>query len=133
MHIRFYQMNQKCKPRRLGMKVMLFLLHNLCTYLYLLLLLLELEEQVCEYCPSMTMEQRVMGCVFCIVLGFLMSMGSTFRLVQLLKGDPTPFAVLYTLGNIIGICSTCFFYGPWSQMKKMFASTRYVNISNVIR
>jgi hypothetical protein len=61
-------------------------------------------------------------------VGFLLSLGSTFRLLQLLKGNPEPFATMYTIGNIIGMCSTCFLYGPWSQAKKMFAPTRYVPI-----
>jgi hypothetical protein len=52
-------------------------------------------------------------------------MGSTFRLLELLKGNPVPFAITYTIGNVIGICSTCFLYGPWSQFKKMFAPTRF--------
>ena len=38
------------------------------------------------------------------------------RLVELLKGDPVPFALMYTLGNIVAICSTCFLYGPWAQV-----------------
>ncbi len=54
------------------------------------------------------------------------------RLIQLLEGNPTPFAVMYTLGNVISICSTCFLYGPWSQAKKMFASTRYLLLYIVI-
>jgi len=36
---------------------------------------------------------------------------------------------MYTVGNIISICSTCFLYGPWSQAKKMFATTRIVTTS----
>lgn len=47
-----------------------------------------------------------------------------FRLFQLLLGNPVPFATMYSLGNIISLCSTCFLYGPWTQAKKMFAPTR---------
>lgn len=79
---------------------------------------------MCQYCPALTYTQRIGGCVTCILIGFLLSLGSTFRLVQLIKGNPEPFAVMYTLGNIIGMCSTCFLYGPWSQFKQMFAATR---------
>ncbi len=86
---------------------------------------LELEEQCCSHCPSMSFEYRLMCCIFCIVLGFLISMGSTFRLVKLLSGNPYPFAVLYSIGNILGISSTCFLFGPVAQLKKMFAPTRY--------
>ena len=83
-----------------------------------------MEEKVCEQCPSMTYSQRIVGCLTCIVVGFLISMGSTMRLVQLIKGDPEPFAVMYTLGNIIGLSSSCFLYGPWAQIKSMFAPIR---------
>ena len=86
---------------------------------------LEIEEQVCSVCPSLTFQQRITGCLICLLVGFLLSMGSTFRLIKLLEGDPEPFAIMYTIGNVIGLCSTCFLYGPWSQMKKMFAPTRY--------
>jgi hypothetical protein len=86
----------------------------------------EIEEQVCSFCPSLTWSHRLIGCGICMALGFLLSMGSTFRLVQLMKGDPAPFATMYTLGNIIGISSTCFLYGPWAQAKNMFAETRFI-------
>lgn len=59
-----------------------------------------------------------------MMLGFLISLGSTLRLLDLMKGNPEPFAVMYSVGNLIGLCSTCFLYGPWSQFKKMFAPTR---------
>ncbi len=88
-------------------------------------LYIELEEQCCSHCPSMSFEYRLMCCIFCIVLGFLISMGSTFRLMKLLAGNPYPFAVLYSIGNILGISSTCFLFGPVAQFKKMFAPTRY--------
>ncbi|RYG69388.1 hypothetical protein EON64_02850 [archaeon] len=84
----------------------------------------ELEESVCSTCPKMSLQQRIMGCLVCMGTGFLISMGSTLRLVRLLEGHPEDFAVMYTLGNVLGLCSTCFLYGPLSQAKQMFASTR---------
>jgi len=54
-------------------------------------------------------------------------MGSTLRLIELVKGNPGPFAIMYTSGNLISICATCFLYGPWSQAKKMFAPTRAIS------
>lgn len=51
------------------------------------------------------------------------------RLVQLLAGNPAPFAIMYTLGNLVSISSTCFLFGPWAQAKKMFAMTRIVTTS----
>lgn len=76
-------------------------------------------------CPALTFQQRIIGCLSCLVIGFFLSMGSTFRLIKLLEGDPEPFAIMYTIGNVIGLLSTCFLYGPVSQMKQMFAPTRW--------
>lgn len=84
------------------------------------------QDQICELCPSLTWTQRVGGCAICMLTGFLLSMGSTFRLMTMLKGDPVPFATMFTLGNILALCSTCFLYGPSSQAKKMFDSTRFL-------
>lgn len=47
------------------------------------------------------------------------------RFTQLLLGDPVPFATMYTIGNLVSICSSCFLSGPWAQAKSMFAATRY--------
>jgi hypothetical protein len=40
-----------------------------------------------------------------------------------------PFAIMYSLGNIIAISATCFLYGPYAQLKKMFEFTRIVATS----
>lgn len=85
----------------------------------------ELEDNVCSVCPSLTWEQRLYGCAICMFVGFCLSMGSVFRLIQLLEGNPVPFAVMYTLGNLVSISSTCILFGPWSQAKQMFAPTRF--------
>ena len=39
----------------------------------------ELEDEVCSICPAMTYQQRIIGCVCCMLLGFFLSMGSLFR------------------------------------------------------
>eukprot|EP01041_Mallomonas_annulata_P001652 gene1652-3198_t len=84
----------------------------------------EIEEDVCSVCPTLTWKQRVIGCLSFVFIGFVLTFGSTFRVVQLLAGNPAPFAVMYTLGNVIGMCATCFLFGPYSQAKKMMASNR---------
>lgn len=86
----------------------------------------EVEEKMCSYLPSMTYQQRIGGCLMFMVLGFLISMGSTMRIISLIEGNPVPFATMYSTGNIISICATCFLYGPWTQAKKMFAPTRAI-------
>ena len=86
----------------------------------------ECEDCLCNSCPALSMEQRVFGCIACIVVGVGLSIGSLFRLELLIEGNPVPFAVLYSIGNIISLCASCFFSGPCSQVKSMFASTRVI-------
>ena len=81
---------------------------------------------MCQICPKMSYQQRIGGCLFFMILGFILSLGSLTRILQLLTGNPTPFALMYTIGNIVSISSTCFLYGPWTQAKKMFSRTRMV-------
>ena len=39
------------------------------------------------------------------------------------------FSILYTLGNIVALASTCFLMGPVNQIKKMFAPNRWIATS----
>lgn len=86
----------------------------------------QLEDECCEGCPKMSYKQRLMGFAFFFGLGMLIEFGSFFRLVELIKGNPKPFAVCYSIGNIVAICSSFFLSGPWNQAKKMFAPTRII-------
>ena len=74
--------------------------------------------------PSLTYTQRLTGCLSCAAFGFLLSFGSFFRFTALLKGNPTPFAVCFTLGSIVALTGTCFLTGPRGQIKKMCKKTR---------
>ena len=87
------------------------------------------EEAVCAQMPECTYQTRIYGTLGCLFFGFMISLGSTFRLMQLLRGKPTPFAVMYTTGNVISICATMFLYGPWTQAKRMFAPERFIATS----
>jgi len=98
---------------------------TLASHIWCLSITADLEEQVCSIFPALTYQQRIIGCLTCLLIGFILSMGSTFRLIKLMEGDPEPFATMYTIGNIVGLFSTCFLYGPVSQVKQMFAPTRY--------
>ncbi|CEG42566.1 vesicle transport protein [Plasmopara halstedii] len=75
-------------------------------------------------CPSLSYHERFIGCITCFLLGFILSLGSTFRLAKLMHGNPAPFAIAYTIGNILSIGSTTFFVGPWKQMQTMFHTKR---------
>jgi hypothetical protein len=79
-------------------------------------------------CPALTFQQRIIGCFSCLAIGFIISLGSTARLVDLVEGQPDDFAIMYTIGNVIGLCSSCFLYGITlsSNEKYMVFSTEYV-------
>lgn len=86
----------------------------------------EIEDACCEGCPKLTYKQRVIGFLCCFGLGVLIELGSFIRLVELVKGNPKPFAISYSIGNIVSLCSSFFLAGPWTQCKKMFAATRAI-------
>ncbi|RLN70668.1 hypothetical protein BBJ28_00022494 [Nothophytophthora sp. Chile5] len=82
------------------------------------------REGLNTLCPSLSYQERVIGCVTCFMLGFLLSLGSTFRLAKLVHGNPAPFAIAYTIGNVLSIGCTTFFVGPCKQVQTMFHSKR---------
>ena len=60
----------------------------------------KLEDQLCGWVPALTWEQRVGGCLCCVLVGLVLEIGSFFRFTQLVLGKPGPFATLYSLGNV---------------------------------
>uniref|UniRef100_A0A7S2XZK4 Vesicle transport protein n=1 Tax=Fibrocapsa japonica TaxID=94617 RepID=A0A7S2XZK4_9STRA len=66
----------------------------------------------------------MIGCAVTLGFGLLLSMGSVFRIMQLIRGRPIPFVVFYSLGNVVSLCGSMFLSGPWNQIKRMFAPTR---------
>ncbi len=86
----------------------------------------QVEEEVCALFPSLSYKDRITGCIVCAVIGFLLSFGSFLRFTELLKGNPTPFAVCFTLGSLVALAGTCFLSGPASQAKKMCHKTRRI-------
>ncbi|ETV80486.1 hypothetical protein H257_06757 [Aphanomyces astaci] len=79
-------------------------------------------------CPSLRLsyKERLLGCGICFFLGMMLSFGSTARLGQLVAGRPAPFAICYTLGNLLSVGCTMFFVGPVSQCQSMFHAKRRV-------
>mmetsp|Transcript_26554 Transcript_26554/g.32143 ORF Transcript_26554/g.32143 Transcript_26554/m.32143 type:complete len:184 (+) Transcript_26554:194-745(+) len=86
----------------------------------------QMEEDVCALLPSLSIRERLMGCLFCVTLGYLLSFGSFLRFAELLVGNPGPFVIFSTAGNILSLCSTCFLTTPSRQIKSMFHETRRV-------
>jgi hypothetical protein len=74
-------------------------------------------------CASMTLQDRLVGFGICFVLGNACS-ASSYR--HLVHWKPNTFALTYTLGNIIALCSTFFLWGPKAQIRGMTDPKRIV-------
>lgn len=58
---------------------------------------------MCDMCPSLTFQQRVMGFGICLACGYLLSFLST---IMVMSGDLASFALIYCLGSLIAISAT---------------------------
>ena len=83
------------------------------------------EEVADAVCPNLNFTQRVYGFGICFGVGCLISLGSMLFFRQLLAGNPGPFAVNYTVGNVLELTSTSFLVGPARQIKRMTSPTRW--------
>jgi len=82
------------------------------------------DSIMCSICPTLSWQERLGGCLGCMVLGYILSFGSFFRFKDLMLGDPSPFVVYSTVGNIISLSGSFFLSGPHSQFQKMFHDNR---------
>ena len=76
-------------------------------------------------CPSLSLKTRVYGWLTCFVLGYIISLASCGMIVRVAT-NPIKFAVLYTLGTIVALASSCFLWGPMAQIKSMFDKKRWL-------
>ena len=111
------------------------------TWEYLLMLSLIWYWQKLRVCPpsknpllstnflndSFSYSTRIKGFIACFVLGVGISILST--VIYSLTWNLVSFSILYTLGNIVALASTCFLMGPVNQIKKMFAPNRWIATS----
>lgn len=72
---------------------------------------------------SLSRGQRLIGFAVTFILGWLISIMSLFALPQIVL-HPEKFALLYTAGNILSLCSTGFLWGPWAQLRDMCRPVR---------
>jgi len=84
-----------------------------------------ITEQL-DDCFSLSMKNRLIGFAVCAGIGLAISIISCFFIPALVTGNPAPFAILYTFGNIFMMSSTIFLVGPWRQLKNMLAPTRLI-------
>lgn len=81
-------------------------------------------DEVADMCPQLTYQQRIIGFGTCFTIGYLITFMSFQFFEQLIAGNPVPYVVIYTLGNIISLFSSMFLCGPKGQLKRMFDDTR---------
>ena len=73
---------------------------------------------------TLSYSTRIKGFIACFVLGVGISVLSS--VIYALTWNLVSFSILYTLGNIVALASTCFLMGPVKQIKNMFAPTRWI-------
>jgi len=52
-------------------------------------------DELAEFCPQLTYQQRMIGFCTCFVLGYFITFASFRFFVDLIEGNPVPFVVLY--------------------------------------
>jgi hypothetical protein len=77
------------------------------------------EDSLSSLFPEFTYKERLIGFGCCYALGILISLSSFGSFGELLAGDPTRFAILYSLGNATSLCSTLFLVGFKRQFENM--------------
>ena len=56
----------------------------------------------------------MIGFAGCVISGLFLNLCSMVRLTELMLGNPKPFAVCFTLGNMLSMGSMLFLVGPRS-------------------
>lgn len=80
--------------------------------------------RLCRCCPALSYQQRMLGFVITFALGGLLSLSALSSLGAIFLGNPAPFAVKYTLGNLLSIGASSFLVGPAKQCRDMLAPER---------
>ena len=66
------------------------------------------EDDECCFClaccPEMSWSERLIGCGTCMIAGYILSLGSFFRILGVLfRGNATPLVLNVTIGNIVAL------------------------------
>ena len=77
-------------------------------------------------CPSLPVKYRIIGFISCLVIGFAISLLSSFLLMFSAVFKPYKFAILFTFGNLNSLASSFFLVGPCRQLKSMFDKKRII-------
>ena len=79
----------------------------------------ETEDADLGKCLNLSFTQRVWGFGICFSLGMVISIMSSFLVV-----NPVKFALPYSVGNVLSLLSTGFLVGPRRQLRYACAPTR---------
>jgi Got1/Sft2-like family len=86
------------------------------------------DDDDCTCCGLMpdglSWRERLLGCGTCLVAGYILSLGAFWRLVDLAAGDPYPFVMNATIGNMIALAGSFFLSGPKNQWRRMWHDKR---------
>jgi hypothetical protein len=74
-------------------------------------------EELAEYCPQMTFQQRLIGFAVSFSVGYMIAFFSFRFFIDLIEGNPIPFALNYTFGHILQLLASTFLCGPKRQFK----------------
>ncbi|KRX44726.1 Vesicle transport protein SFT2A [Trichinella patagoniensis] len=78
---------------------------------------------------TLSWSTRIKCFLFCFLLGiFLSVMGS----VSIFFRNFVMFSILFSIGSVMSMASTCFLMGPVKQLKKMVDPTRLISTVVVI-
>lgn len=85
-----------------------------------------------SFFPALSLQQRLYGFALCFVAGTVLSLTSMTSFAALLTGNPAPFALKYSAGNILSMLSTGFIvgfrtqFGSMAQQHRACAAATYV-------
>ena len=74
-------------------------------------------EELSNYCPTLTFQQRLIGFASSFGLGWLIGFMSFRFFIRLVEGNPLPFAINYTFGHILQLLASMFLCGPKRQFR----------------
>merc|ERR1719263_315372 len=83
-------------------------------------------DEITEGCPQLSYRQRVAGFALFFATGYFVTFGSFKHFIGLMEGNPVPFVLTYSLGNLCSLLASLFLVGPHRQLANMFDETRKV-------
>lgn len=84
-----------------------------------------LPESKEQLCPSLTLQQRIMGFLACSVTGFVMSWILTFVFV-FSAFDVKTYAIVFSMCQVLNIAASCFLSTPKGHLKAMKKKHRII-------